>query len=170
MDARKVMKSTGNQAMSWTVESVPAGGRSQRSKHEICDDVHHGGGDDLVEGVLEEATEPAPEQPFELRNDKERYEDRSHQHADRGGDEAVSDDHNRHGLGRGEQDRDDDVDGGAKDISPTWGVHAGFEIGDLRNDGLKLGLIDLAGQELGLIGDEIVEAGARCRGSACCSS
>ena len=40
------------------------------------------------------------------------------------------------------------------------GVHAGLEIGDLRDDGLELGLVDLARQELSFIRDEIVEARA----------
>src|SRR5208283_5190728 len=51
------------------------GRQAERSEHEICDDEHHSGGDDLVEGVLQETTEPAPEEPLELGNNEERHKD-----------------------------------------------------------------------------------------------
>jgi hypothetical protein len=66
-----------------------------------------------------------------------------YQHANCGGDEPVGDDHNRDGLGCGEQDGHDDVNGGSENISPTGRVHAGFEVGNLRDHRLELGLIDL---------------------------
>ena len=88
-----------------------AGGREiERAENEISDDKHDGCGDDLVEGILDEAAEPAPEEPFQLRNDEEWNEDGTDQHAHRGGDESVGDDNNRDGLRGGEQDGDDDVD------------------------------------------------------------
>ena len=136
------------------------GWEAQSAEHQISDDEDDGRGDDLVEGILDEATKPAPEEPLHLRNDEKRDEDRPHQNADGGGNESVGDDHNRDGLGRGEQNGHDDVDGRAENVSPARGVHAGFEIRDLCDHGLELGLVDLARQELRFIGDEIVEADA----------
>ena len=134
------------------------GREAQRAEHQVSNDEDHGRGDDLVEGVLDEAAEPAPEEPLHFRNDKEWDKDRPHQDADRRGNESIGDDHNRHGLGGGEQDRHDDVDGGSENVSPRRRVHAGLEVRYLRNNCLQLGLIDLAGQELRFVGDEIVEA------------
>ena len=48
-----------------------------RAENEIGDDEYNGCGDDLVEGILDERLEPSPEDPFEFRNDEERYEDRA---------------------------------------------------------------------------------------------
>src|SRR6202050_544156 len=132
-------------------------GKAESAKHEVSDDIHHGCGDDLVEGILDEAAEPAPEKPLHLWNDKKWNEDRSHQHANSGGNEPVGDDHNRYGLSRGEQDGHDDVDRGSENVSPSWGIHAGFEVGNLRDYCLELRLIDLSREKLGFIGDEVVE-------------
>src|SRR5208282_2777517 len=115
-------------------------------------------GDDLVEGILDEAAEPAPEEPLHLWNDKKWDEDWSHQHAYSGGNEPVGDDHNCYGLSRGEQDGHDDVDRGSENVSPSGGIHAGFEVGNLRNYCLELRLIDLSREKLGLVGDKVVEA------------
>src|SRR5271163_3831782 len=46
-----------------------------RAENEICDDEYNGCGDHLVEGILDERLEPSPEDPFELWNDEEWYED-----------------------------------------------------------------------------------------------
>src|SRR5579862_3597603 len=46
-----------------------------RAEDEIGDDEHNGCGDDLVESVLNERLEPSPEDPFELWDYEERYED-----------------------------------------------------------------------------------------------
>src|SRR5271163_45412 len=119
------------------------GRKAERAKHEVSDDIHHGCGDDLIEGVLDEATEPAPEEPLHLWNDKKWNKDRSYQHANSGGNKPIGDDHNRYGLSRGEQDGHDDVDRGSENVSPSRRVHAGLEVGNLRDDGLELCLIDL---------------------------
>src|SRR6202044_2065612 len=102
---------------------------------------------DLVEGVLDEAAKPTPEEPLHFWNDKKRNEDRSHKHANRRGDESVRDHHNCNRLSCGEEDGDDDIYGGAENIPPAGGIHAGFKVRDLADHGLKLGLIDLARQE-----------------------
>src|SRR5208337_3088455 len=115
---------------------------------------------DLVEGILDETPEPAPEEPLHLWNDKKRDEDRSHKHANGSGNESIGDDHDCYGLGRGEQDGHNDEHGRSENVSPAGGVHSGFEVRNLRNHCLELGLIDLARQKLGLVGDEVVEAGS----------
>src|SRR5271170_636253 len=67
-----------------------AGGRElQSAQHQVSDDIHDGSGDHLVEGILDEAAEPAPEEPLHLGNDKKRNENGSYQHANGGGDEPV---------------------------------------------------------------------------------
>jgi len=122
-------------------KSAP-GWQTESPKHKISDHIYDGSRDYLIEGVLDETAKPAPEEPFHLRNDKKRNEDRAYQNANRGGDEAVSDDYNRYGLCRGKQDGHDDVDRSSQKISPTGGVHAGFEIGNLRDHRLQLRLSD----------------------------
>src|SRR5580700_9897181 len=77
---------------------------AKRAKYEVSDDIYHRRSDDLVEGILDEAAKPAPEEPFHFGDDKKRNEYRSYQHANRSGDEAVGDDHDRYGLGRCKQD------------------------------------------------------------------
>src|ERR1700722_7678278 len=101
---------------------------AKRAQHEISYDIHHGCGDDLVERILDEATEPAPEEAFHFRHDKKWNENRSHEHANRSGDEAVSDDLNRYGLRSSQQNGHNDVYGGSQKISPARVVHARFEI------------------------------------------
>ena len=101
---------------------------------------------------------------------KKRNKDWPYEYADRRGNETVGDDHNRYGLRRGKEDGDDNVDRGAKNVAPTRRIHARFEVGNLGDDGLELGLIDLAGQELRFVGDEIVEARPDCREWVCCNS
>src|SRR3984885_1289097 len=134
-----------------------SGREAEGAEDEVSDHIDDGGGDDLVEGILDETAEPSPEEPLHFRNNKKRNEDGSDQHANRRGDEPVGYDHNRYGLRGGEQDRHDDVDGSSQKISPTGGAHAGLEIGNLRDHCLQLGLIDLARQKLRLVGDEVVE-------------
>src|SRR5580692_2344517 len=130
----------------------------ESAQHQVSDDIHDGCGDDLVEGILDEAAEPAPEKPLHFRNDKKGNEDGAYQDANRGGDESIGDDHNRYRLGCGEQNGDDDVDGGSEKISPARRVHASFEARNLRDYGLELRLIDLRREKLGFVGDEVVEA------------
>src|ERR1700735_2787671 len=77
----------------------PAGREAESSKHEIPDDVYNSRGDDLVEGILDEASKPAPEEPFEFRDDEERYEDWPHKNTNSSGNESVSDDNDGDGLG-----------------------------------------------------------------------
>src|SRR5579862_6194472 len=48
-----------------------------RTENEIRDDKYDGCRDDLVEGILDKSFEPSPEDPFELWNDEEWYEDRA---------------------------------------------------------------------------------------------
>src|SRR5271170_7164135 len=120
------------------------GGRELESaQHEISDDIHDGSGDDLIEGILDEAAEPTPEQPLHFRNDKKRNEDWPDEHTNRSSDEPIGDDHNRYRQGRGEQNGDNDVDGGSEKISPTGRVHTSFEVGNLRDHGFELRLINL---------------------------
>ena len=107
---------------------------------------------------MDETAEPAPEEPLHFWNDEKRDKDRPHQHANRSSNESIRDDHKRYGLGRSEQDGHDDIDGRSENVSPCGGVHAGFKVRNLCNNRLELGLVDLARQKLGLVGDEVVEA------------
>ena len=84
------MKSTGNQATSWTVGKSAGGREAERAEHKVPDDVHHRCRDDLVEGVLQETAEPSPKEPFHLRNDEERNEDGPYQHTNRRGNEPIT--------------------------------------------------------------------------------
>src|ERR1700691_3878791 len=77
------------------------GWEAQGAKHEISDDIDHRRGDDLVEGILNEAPKPAPEEPLHLRDDKERNENGSHEHANGSSNKTVGDNHNRDRLSRG---------------------------------------------------------------------
>ena len=45
----------------------------------IAHHEHGCGSDDLVEGVLHEAFEPTPEEPFELGHNEKRDEDRAYE-------------------------------------------------------------------------------------------
>ena len=71
--------------------------------------------DDLVESILDEAFEPTPKEPFQFRDDEERYEYRSDEHAHRSGDKSKGDYDNRDGLGGSEQNNDDDIDDRSED-------------------------------------------------------
>src|ERR1700681_2130216 len=53
-------------------------------------------GNDLVEGVLEEGPQPAPEQPLELGHQEKGNEDWPDEHGDAGRDEAERDDGEEH--------------------------------------------------------------------------
>src|SRR5208282_4351972 len=78
----------------------------------------------------------------------------------RSSDEPVGDDHNRYGLRCGEQYGHGDVDRGSENVSPSWRIHAGFEVGNLRDHCLELRLIDLRREKLCFIRDEVMEADA----------
>ena len=146
MDARKVMKRTGNQPMSCTVEMAPGGWRLEHAEDEVADDEDDRGGDDLIEGVLQEASEPAPEKPLEFRDDEKRHEDRAHEHAHGGGDETVGDDHDGDGLSRGQQNNDDHVDDSAEmSVTPGASMRASKSFTPW-SDGLEFGLVDPARQ------------------------
>jgi len=66
---------------------------------ELTDDVQHAGCDDLVERILNESLEPAPEEPIELRNDKEGNKYRPEEDANGGGDHSEGHDNERQSLG-----------------------------------------------------------------------
>src|SRR5437762_8112025 len=130
------------------------------SKNEVCDYIHHGRRDDLIESVLNETAQPTPEQPLQFRDDKKRNENRPDQNANGGSDKSESDYNDSDGLGCSEQNDDDHIDDSSKHIRKTRRIHPNFEVGDALLHRSKFGLINLVGQELGLIGNEIVETGA----------
>ena len=76
------------------------GRKAKSSKYQISDYVYNSRRNDLVERILDEAAEPAPEKPLEFRDDEERYEDWTHKNTDSGGNKSVSDDNDGDGLGR----------------------------------------------------------------------
>src|SRR5262249_35527428 len=115
----------------------------EHSNNKVADDVDDRGGDDFIEGVLEETAQPAPEKPLKFRHDEERNKDGADQHTDRGSNEPISDDDDGYCLSGGEQDDDDDVDGHAQEVSDAGRVDACFEISDAVHDRLQFGLIDL---------------------------
>ena len=82
----------------------------------FADDEDHGRCDHLVEGILQETPEPAPEKPLHLRNDEKWDENRAYENADGGGEEAVGDDHDGDSLGRGEKDDDERIEEGAEEV------------------------------------------------------
>src|SRR6266481_3537100 len=97
------------------------------------------------EAYWKKAFEPTQKEPFELGDNKERYENGTHEDAHRGGNKAVSNHDDGDGLGRGEQDHDDGVDDGSEEVRHTRRIDAGLEVRDARNDSLQLGLVDTAG-------------------------
>src|SRR5260370_13315883 len=113
------------------------------SRAEVTKDIQNRRGNDLVKGILDETSEPAPKDPFELWHDEERDKQRSDKHANGGGDESVSDDNNRYPLGCSEQDDDDRVNQSSKEVRNTWRIDTGFEIRNALNNGLKFCLINL---------------------------
>src|SRR6266478_2760603 len=134
--------------------------KAQSAEDQIPDHVDHSRCDNLVEGILDKATEPAPEEPLHFWNDKEWNKDRAHQHADGGGDEAVGDDDECDGLGRRKQNDHDHINRSAEEISPTRRIHTRLKVRDLPDDVLQLRLVDPARQKLCFVGDEVVEAGS----------
>src|SRR4029077_19547569 len=133
------------------------------SKNEVCDYVHNGRGDDLIESVLNETAQPAPEQPLQFRDDKERNENRPDQDANGGSDKSEGDYNDSDGLGCSEQNDDDHIDDSSKDICKAWRIHPNLKIGDPLFHCLEFCLIDFIGEELRLVGNEIVETGAHTR-------
>src|SRR5438270_4364815 len=130
------------------------------SEDQIGDDVDHRRGNHLVEGVLDKAPKPAPEKPVHPGNDKKGNKNRPHKHAHRRGDESIGDDHDADGLRCRKQDDDDGVDDGSEDVGHAWRIHSDFEIGDPLFHRLELSLVDLVGQKLGLVGDQVMETGS----------
>src|SRR5207237_9521655 len=104
--------------------------------------------------------EPALEKPDQPRNDEKGHKKRPHKQTHRRGDESIGDDHDADRLGCGKQDEDDGVDDGSEDVGHAWRIHADFEIGDPLFHRLELGLVDLVGQKLGLVGDQVMETGS----------
>src|SRR5580700_9655859 len=123
------------------------------SQDEVRNNVNNRRCDYLVEGVLDEAFEPAPKEPFQFRNYKERYEYRSHEYTHRRRDESESDHDDCDGLGRREQNNDDDINYCPKDVRDPWRVHTGLVIGDSLFDSLQFGLVDFIREKLGLVCD-----------------
>ena len=117
----------------------------QEIDQEAAEHENKGLRDDLVEGVLQETPEPAPENPFELGHDEEGNKDRAEKNTDGGGDEAVGDHHDGHGLRGGEQEEDHGVENRAEKIGDAGGVHTRLEVVDVFDYRLQLGLIDLIG-------------------------
>ena len=118
------------------------------AKNEVRNDVNNRRCDYLVEGVLDEAFEPAPKEPFQFRNYKERYEYRSHEYTHGSGDESESDHYNRDGLRCREQNNDDDINYRSKDVRDAWRVHACLVIRDSFFDSLEFGLVDFICEKL----------------------
>src|SRR5215472_7585193 len=116
----------------------------ERADHQVADDGHHSCGDHLIEGILQEAAQPSPEQPLHLRDDEERHENRPYEHAYGGGNESISNDDQRNGLRSCEQDGHDNIYGRSENVAPGGRVHARLEIGYSLNDVLELSLVDAA--------------------------
>src|SRR6266403_296993 len=95
------------------------GREAQGPEDQISDHVDYSRGDNLVEGILDKAAKPAPEEPLHFWNDKERNEDRTNQDADGGGDKAVGDNDQRDSLGRRKQNDHDYINRSTKEVSPT---------------------------------------------------
>src|SRR5262249_22188074 len=76
----------------------------QRIDHQIAENEGHGGGHHGVERVSQEEFQPAPEQEFKIRHDKERDKDRAQKNGDGGRDRTEQIHRNRDKL----PDRDDD--------------------------------------------------------------
>src|SRR5260370_32405843 len=125
------------------------------SKDQIADNKDNRCGDNLVKGVLKEASEPAPEEPLKFRNDKERNEYRADKNADSRGDKSISDDDDGNCLCRCKQNYDNGVDDGPENVGNAGRIQAHFEVSNALNNGLKFSLDDLVGTEWRLIGDEI---------------
>ena len=104
--------------MSCTVEIVPLGCKVENSKDQIANDKNNRCGDNLVKRVLDEASEPAPEEPLQFRHDKERNEYRSDKDADSRGDKSVSDHDDGDGLCCGKQNYDNGVDDASQGSRP----------------------------------------------------
>ena len=78
-------------------------------QQELCEDEHEGVRYDLVERVLDEGAQPAPEHPLHVRHDEEGDEDRPDEHDHGHSDVAESDDgENRH-LGQDNRAEDQKI-------------------------------------------------------------
>src|SRR4029077_8655974 len=88
------------------------GGRQRRhvAEYEPFEDHQKRNRDDGNERVLDERLEPAPEQPIELWDDEERYEDWTEQAAHRARDQTERDHCQRQRLGKRDEDEDRPVD------------------------------------------------------------
>src|SRR5258708_17446051 len=122
------------------------------------DEQENGSSDDLVERKFDEARKQNPEKPLQFKKYKEGDENRSHKHTNGRGDKAERYYDDGNGLGSGKQDDDDHVDDSSKDIRNARRIHPNFEVRDPLLHSLEFCLIDFIGQELRLVGNEIMEA------------
>src|SRR5258708_2659826 len=92
---------------------------AQSAEDEIPDHVHYSRGDNLVEGILDKAAKPTPEEPLHFWNDEERNKDRANEDTDGGSDKAVGDNDQRVGLAGRKQNDHDSINRSAKKGSPN---------------------------------------------------
>ena len=81
----------------------------EKVDQEAAEHEHEGLRDDLVEGVLEQGLQPAPEHPLQVRHEEERDEHRAHEHRDAGGDEAEGDHGEQHDARGGHRQRHEEI-------------------------------------------------------------
>src|SRR5262249_35656827 len=132
--------------------------QGEHTNDEISNDVYNCSSDNFIERVLDKAAEPAPEQPFELRNNKKWNKHRPNKHAHGRCNESVGDHDDGYGLRSCEESDDDGIDNDAEEVGHAGRIQAGLKIANSVDDRLQLALVDSVGEELRFIRNQIMKA------------
>ena len=118
----------------------------QKVDEEAPEDEHEGLGDHLVEGVLEQGLEPAPEHPLQVRHQKERDEHGAHEHRHARGDEAEGDHGEEHHAGGGHRQRHEEIPDQRGHVQERRLLQREVQLVQSVAEPLDLGDLELAGQ------------------------
>src|ERR1700730_3920858 len=137
--------------------------RIDKVDEQVAKDEQIGVGNHWVEGVLHEGFEPAPEQPFHLRNDVKRDENRAEEDSDGGGDVAEGH-HGKDGGLCGDQGKDHDhvADDFHHVDDDREGGHFHLEVKAVEPvpDLLHERMVELIGEIESLVDDQVIETDA----------